>query len=57
MDLESNIGHVPRDGVGWLKPMLASASDEDIRRELAEKGVVHIKGVMPRELVLDMRRR
>jgi len=36
--------------------MPASTSDEEIRRELEDKGVVHVKGVMDRDLVLNMRK-
>ncbi|OWZ79414.1 hypothetical protein C365_01675 [Cryptococcus neoformans Bt85] len=57
LQLEGNEGNIPSDTLQWLKPMSASASDEEIRRELAEKGVVHLKGVMPREYVLNFRKR
>lgn len=56
LDLGSNIGHIPSRSLGWLKPMPASTSDEEIRRELEDKGVVHVKGVMDRDLVLNMRK-
>ena len=41
----------------WLRPVPATTSGEDILRELETKGVVHVKGVMPREYVLGMRKR
>ena len=56
LDLGSNVGNIPSRSLGWLKPLPASTSDEEIRRELDTKGVVHVKGVMSRDMVLDMRR-
>lgn len=48
---------IPTDGLGWLKPFPADIGDEILRKELEDKGVVHVRGVMPRDLVLDMRRK
>ena len=56
LDLGSNVGNIPSGSLGWLKPLPATASDDEIRQELDTKGVVHVKGVMSRDMVLDMRR-
>ena len=48
---------IPTSGLGWLPVFPADIGDEILRKELEEKGVVHIRGVMPRDLVLDMRRK
>ena len=51
------IDSVPSEGLGWLTPFPADVGDDVLRKELEEKGVVHIRGVMPPELVLDMRKK
>jgi hypothetical protein len=43
--------------LGWLKPLPASASDDEIRSAYYRDGVVHITGVMDREKVLNTRER
>lgn len=48
---------IPTSGLGWLTPFPADIGDDLLRRELEDKGVIHIRGVIPRNVVLDMRRR
>lgn len=55
LKLESNIGEISSSMLRWLVPLPATASDDEIRREYETKGVVHIKGVIPRKTVLAMR--
>lgn len=56
--LESNSGgEIPLPLLGWLKSLPATASDEEIRKTLEEDGVVHLKGVIPRDVVLMARRK
>lgn len=55
--IEGNNGAVERENLAWLEPLPATASDDELRHELETKGVVHIKGVMPRDYVLDHRER
>ncbi|KAK8870140.1 hypothetical protein IAR55_000710 [Kwoniella newhampshirensis] len=57
LKLESSVGSIDGSQIAWLKPLPADASGEEILRELETKGVAHVKGVMPREYVLDMRRK
>lgn len=51
------IDGIPTDGLAWLKPFPADIGDEILRNELETKGVVHVRGVMPRDFVLEMRRK
>ena len=48
---------IPTDGLGWLKPFPPDVGDDILRKELETKGVVHVRGVMPRDFVLQMRRK
>jgi hypothetical protein len=48
---------IPTDGLGWLKPFPADVGDDILREELETKGVVHVRRVMPRDFVLEMRRK
>ena len=48
---------IATDGLGWLKPFPADIGDDILREELDTKGVVHVRGVMPRDFVLEMRRK
>ena len=57
LQIESNTGTLPYTSLRWLKPLPASASDEEIRTELYNTGVVHIKGVVPKDVVLETRKR
>ncbi|KAI5475233.1 hypothetical protein MNV49_001713 [Pseudohyphozyma bogoriensis] len=58
MHLESTTGgQIPLTHLGWLPTLPATASDEEIRETLEREGVVHLKGVVPRETVLEVRRR
>ncbi|GFZ43107.1 hypothetical protein JCM24511_00825 [Saitozyma sp. JCM 24511] len=57
LKLEGNTGSISPGSLGWLKPLPATATDEELRREFEDKGVVHVKGAMPRDFVLAMRKR
>ena len=48
---------IPTGGLGWLEPFSADIGDDILRGELETKGVVHVRGVMPRDFVLEMRRK
>ncbi|GFZ52292.1 hypothetical protein JCM24511_10065 [Saitozyma sp. JCM 24511] len=58
LQLEGNEGGpIPLSSLAWLKPLPASASDDELRSAYYRDGVVHITGVMDREKVLDTRER
>jgi hypothetical protein len=48
---------IPTDGLGWLKAFPADVGDDILRKEIETKGVLHVRGVMPRDFVLEMRRK
>ncbi|KAK3658296.1 hypothetical protein LTR22_008997 [Elasticomyces elasticus] len=54
--LRANQGTVLQEKLGWLKATPSSASTVEIRQRLEEDGYVWIKGLLPQEDVLDMRR-
>jgi hypothetical protein len=51
------VGGIPTEGLGWLKPFPPDIGDDILREELETKGVIHVRGVMPRDFVLEMRRK
>lgn len=54
--LRSNVGqYVDPSCVGWMKPTPADTPLEEMRRRFEEHGYVYVKGVIPREAVMDMR--
>jgi len=54
--LRSNQGSpVDPSSTGWLRPTLASRSLEEMRKRFDEDGYIWVKGLIPREVVLDMR--
>lgn len=54
--LRSNYGaYLDQDTVGWMQETPIDTSLEEIRRRYDEDGYIFVKGVMPREDVLDMR--
>lgn len=55
--LGQNGGRIPADRIGFLKPTPASLSVEEMRQRLKQDGYLFVKGVIPREDVLDMRER
>ena len=56
LKFESNNGAMEPSELAWLPRYDAKSSLEDIRRELETRGVVHIRGLIPRETVLGARR-
>ncbi|WWC63270.1 uncharacterized protein I303_105870 [Kwoniella dejecticola CBS 10117] len=57
MKIEDNSGAlIDPDVLGWLEPLASDASDEELRTRYEQDGVVWVKGVIPREKVLAMRR-
>ncbi|BEI83097.1 hypothetical protein CcaverHIS002_0309650 [Cutaneotrichosporon cavernicola] len=55
LHLTGSVGDLEPDQTAWLPSFPASTPDDVLRNQLETKGVVHIKGVMPREFVLDAR--
>lgn len=55
LHLSGGVGDLAADQIAWLPSLPATTSDEELRHELETKGVVHVKGVMPREFVLEAR--
>lgn len=53
--LQANQGRVPRPQLGWLRPTSADTPIEEMRRRLDEDGYLHVKGLIPRSDVLEMR--
>ncbi|USW51569.1 Putative phytanoyl-CoA dioxygenase [Septoria linicola] len=54
--LRSNYGDfLDQDTVGWMRETLVDTSIEEMRRRFDEDGYIFVKGVMPREDVLNMR--
>lgn len=55
LKLEGNVGAiVPPEPclAAWLPALPVTVSVEEIRHEFETKGVLHVKGAMPREFVL-----
>ena len=50
------ISQIPTTHLAWLPSIPATAPIEEIRAAYEREGVVHVKGVLPREHVLDVRR-
>lgn len=55
--LAQNGGRIPTERVGFLKPTNVSPSIDKMRQRLKQDGYLFIKGLIPREDVLDMRER
>ncbi|KAJ5608995.1 hypothetical protein N7528_009562 [Penicillium herquei] len=53
--LGQNGGRVPTDRIGLLRPTVLSTSIEEMRERLKEDGYLFVKGLIPREDVLDAR--
>ncbi|OCL12092.1 hypothetical protein AOQ84DRAFT_285928 [Glonium stellatum] len=54
--LRSNYGeYIDSKTVGWMRPTPANTPLEEIRKRFEKDGYVFMKGVIPREDVLDMR--
>ena len=53
--LAANEGHVPQSQLGWLKPTSIDTPLPEMRRRLEEDNYLFLKGVIPREDVLEMR--
>ena len=54
--IRSNEGqYIPTESVGLLKTTSIDEPIEEIRRRYEEDGYVWVKGIIPREDVLDMR--
>lgn len=56
LHLTGATGDLSPHQLAWLPSLPSTASDSQLRHELETKGVVHVKGVMPREFVLAARR-
>ena len=54
-DLRANRARLRQSQLGWLKPTPADTPIEKIRRLLREDSYVYVKGLLPRQDVLDMR--
>lgn len=57
LHIHGAVGNLAPEQTAWLPSFPSSISDEELRHELETKGVVHIKNVMPREFVLEARRK
>jgi phytanoyl-CoA hydroxylase len=55
--LAQNGGRIPTERVGFLKPTPASLPIDEMRQRLKRDGYLFVKGLIPREDVLDMRER
>lgn len=55
--LGQNGGRIPTERLGLLKPTDLSLSVNEMRQRLAQDGYLFVKGLIPREDVLDMRER
>ncbi|BEI84492.1 hypothetical protein CcaverHIS002_0410960 [Cutaneotrichosporon cavernicola] len=57
MQIEGNEGGIiPTDHLGWLPSLPADAPIEDIRAAYERDGVVHLRGLLPIEQVMAVRR-
>lgn len=54
--LISRAPQIPSHHLSWLKSLPADAPIEDIRAAYKRDGVVHIRGLLPREQVLGVRK-
>ncbi|KAJ9639121.1 hypothetical protein H2204_004029 [Knufia peltigerae] len=55
-DFKAIEGSIPQSRLGWLRPTPADTPIEEIRRRLEEDEYVFVKGLLPREDVLETRR-
>lgn len=55
--LAQNGGRIPTERVGLLKHTSASLPMNEMRQRLKQDGYLFVKGLIPREDVLDMRER
>ncbi|CCO30577.1 hypothetical protein BN14_04607 [Rhizoctonia solani AG-1 IB] len=56
--LRSNLGPMDSTSLGWLQPVYAnSTSLEEMRERFVEQGYLWVKGLIPREEILDFRRK
>lgn len=47
---------IPPSSLAWLEPLSIDTRDEEIQARYERDGVVWLKNVIPREIVLEMRR-
>ncbi|KAM0750879.1 hypothetical protein T439DRAFT_356613 [Meredithblackwellia eburnea MCA 4105] len=57
LKLEGNTGGIPDRLLGWLESFPADTPIEILRERLLKDGVVHVKNVLPRDRVLETRRK
>ncbi|WWC89072.1 uncharacterized protein L201_003990 [Kwoniella dendrophila CBS 6074] len=56
--IEDNSGsRIDPEVIDWLQPISKDATDEELREQYERDGVLFVKGVMPRERVLAMRKK
>jgi phytanoyl-CoA hydroxylase len=54
--IRSNEGdYVKQDSLGWMRPTPADTTLDEMHRRFEDDGYLLIKGLIPREDVLDMR--
>ncbi|WOO79103.1 uncharacterized protein LOC62_02G002639 [Vanrija pseudolonga] len=57
LEIEGNVGKIAPEKLRWMPSFPADTPDDVLRKELEANGVVHVKGVIPREYVLATRRK
>ena len=55
LKIENDFGDVAAQNLKWLKAWPIDTPDDVLRKEFEEKGVIHIKNVMPRDYVQGVR--
>jgi phytanoyl-CoA hydroxylase len=55
-ETDINPPQIPNHHLSWLPSLPADAPIEDIRAAYERDGVVHIRGLLPRQEVLGVRR-
>lgn len=54
--VRSNKGEIDNQYIGWLRPTSKDTSIEEMRQILDEDGYLFVKGLLPRDDVVNMRR-
>jgi hypothetical protein len=57
LEFQSNLGSMDASELDWLPRFDTDSPIDDIRHELESKGVMHVRGVLNRETVLEARRK
>jgi hypothetical protein len=57
LEIEGNVGKIAPEKLRWMPSFPANTPDDVLCKEFETNGVVHVKGVIPRDYVLATRRK